>query len=470
MWLRTGPVNCRQFPSLSPYLRCTLSEPGDIDLTNANRFITGIILTSLESCQQPFEAPQFIHRRIKRRENAIVDDIEAYQRSVSQTSLYHDEHGAMTEKPNELKESLKPETPKSTAVSGEWPERRLTPLLPSLPTRTKSRGWGEEWTHQTTEKKLAMKHSDSAISMSISESSYGSRRSSSAYARSSSGYARSSTVSGYASNSDRESNPRRTPSQRPYLQRSVTPSSSISNISRRSPLSTMRSADRPGIAIRPSLRYTPPIIPPPHEWNHSRTASISQLLPVADNNNLQRRFSNMERPARREDQRKELPPIPGSPPHRMRRNIVGSSRRMPRNNLNSYHERELEDHLRKIETSIARSRSQRQLARTAFAGAQLERTQKPIPVLAKNLNDPVPPLPAEAIMLKRESLVQPPALRKPLAIHTVQRSHTSAGELHQESNLFEDAMEISFEKVQPLRRLSLGNMPIGLDWGTNWGF
>lgn len=423
-------------------------------MTNANRLITGIILTSLESCQQPFEMPESLHRRIKRRGSDIVDDIEAYQRSVSQASLYHDEHGDVTEEPKATNEPVKPETPKSTTISGEWSERRMTPLLPVLPTRTRSRGWGDEWTHPAMERKLTMKHSDSGISMSMSDSSYASQRSSSAYGRSSTGYARSSTVSGYASNSDRESNPRRTTSQRPYFQRSVTPSSSISNLSRRSPLSTMRSADRPEIAIRPSLRYTPPIIPPPHEWNNSRTASISQLIPVADIYTLQRRSSNMERPARLRGPGKELPPIPGSPPQRMRRNTVGYSRRIPQYDLRSYHERELEDHLRKIETSIARRRSQHQLVKTVFARAQLERIQTPVPVRARNLlNDPIPPLPAETTVVERESFTQPPAITKPLPVRTVQRSHTSAGELHQESSRFEDAVELGFEKVRPLRRL-----------------
>ena len=441
-------------------------------LTNANRFISGIILTSLESCQQPFEMPGYLHCRIKRKENAIADDLEAYQRSVSQTSLYHDELGEVIEKPQGIKEPVKietPNSPKSTTVSEEISERRMTPLLPVLPTRTRSRGWGDEWTHPAIQRNLTMKHSDSAISMSTSESSHASPRSSSAYARSSTYYTRSSTVSGNASNSDRGSNPRRTPSQRPYLYRSVTPSSSISNLSRRSPLSTMRSADRPDIAIRPSLRYTPPIIPPPHEWNNSRTASILQLIPVTDIHALPRRSSTMERPVHFQGPGKELPPIPGSPPRRMRRNTVGSSKRITQQDLNSYHERELEDHLRKIETSIVRNRSQHQLARIAFAQAQLERVQTTIPVRAKHLDEAVPHLPVERTITKRESFVQLSAVAKPLPIHTVQRAHTSAGEIRQDLNRFEDAVEFSFEKVQPLRRLSLGNLPIGIDWGTSWG-
>lgn len=46
--------------------------------------------------------------------------------------------------------------------------------------------------------------------------------------------------------------------------RKITPSSSISNMSRRSPLSTMRSVDHPDVVIRPALRYIPPQYPLMH--------------------------------------------------------------------------------------------------------------------------------------------------------------------------------------------------------------
>ena len=372
----------------------------------------------------------------------------------------------MTRSPEESKELVKPEASISTTVSGESADRRMTPLLPILPKRTGSRGWGDEWTHSTLEKKLIMKHSDSAISMSMSDSSCRSLQSSPAYAISSSGYVRSSTVSGYASSSDRGPNSRRL-SQRPYPPRSITRSSSISTLARRSPLSTIRSADRPEIAVRPSLRYTPPLIPPLHEWSSSRAASIARLLPVAEIHNHQRQSTSTEQGVPHRI-RKELPPIPGSLPHKGRRSAVGFSRTIVGDDLRSYHERELEDHLRKIEASIAQSQSQRQLANSAITRAQTERLQKAAPMRAKNLNDPVPPLPATTV-LKTEPFIQQPVLTKPLSVHTVHRSHSSPFARHQQSERFEDTLEINLVKVQPLRRLSLGDLPIGIDWGVFGG-
>ena len=49
--------------------------------------------------------------------------------------------------------------------------------------------------------------------------------------------------------------------------RRITPSSSISNISRRSPLSTMCFVDYPDILIRPDLRYIPPQYPSVYDLN-----------------------------------------------------------------------------------------------------------------------------------------------------------------------------------------------------------
>jgi len=212
----------------------------------------GMILTALESCHYPFQAPEFLDvHLINVRISAFGSDIDALDRSISQMSLYPDENVYAREKPRELnhKSSVKRKTvppKKTTSIPGEWPqenpERRITPLLPMvMPAvhRSRSRGWGEEWIipmNDLSTRKKIMKRSDSAISMSNSSSGDG--RSSSGYARSSSGYARSS--SGYLSTSDSDSNSRISKGKRPVNRRTVTPSSSISNLNRRSPLSTMR--------------------------------------------------------------------------------------------------------------------------------------------------------------------------------------------------------------------------------------
>ncbi|PMD21660.1 hypothetical protein NA56DRAFT_120049 [Hyaloscypha hepaticicola] len=148
-----------------------------------------------------------------------------------------------------------------------------------MPRRQISRVLGEEWTHLAGEKSLekpdkkGLSHSDSGISLSYDSSS---------------GYTSSSEsehVSGSQRSAHKTSSHRSsgiTPSATVVRSRIVTPSSSISNFSRRSPLSTMRNAEYPDVVVRPDLRYCPPIIPPPHEWNSSRTASMSQLIPIAN--------------------------------------------------------------------------------------------------------------------------------------------------------------------------------------------
>ncbi|KAH8592824.1 hypothetical protein B0O99DRAFT_689374 [Bisporella sp. PMI_857] len=460
---------------------------------------TGVILTALESSQFPFEVPRLF--RFTRKEGTFAENVDAYERSVSQTSFYQDENGHPSEKnievktQNRIRTEIAPPKPtlnlNNTSILREWPERPLTPLLPNPPKRMRSHGWGDEWTHSLRGNggnKNCVEPSDSAISMSMSEFSSGSGRSSTGYARSSSaGYARSSMNSGYASNSDRESTSRPI-SHRPRTQRCITPSSSISDRSRRSPLSTMRSADCPEVAVRPTLRYTPPCIPPPHQWRLSRTASMSQLVSVADVHTLQRRASNVELPVRFRRTSKELPPIPGAQMSKSRRNTTGSSKRVPQAYVYSYHEQELEDHIRKIEASIARTHSQRQLARTAVARAGLERHPQPrVPL------QPLPAVPATTDKLplqwqfvswrqdqglehpqksvERMEMPQPQQIRESTV---VRRSHTSAGETAAahgfDATEFEDAdaPEVSFVKVQPLRRLSLGDLPTGLDFGKSW--
>lgn len=186
----------------------------------------GILLTALESCQYPFETPEALHIpiMITCRVSSFGDDM--LDRSVSQISFYPDENIYATEGPRLLAQEhpkRKP-VPQARTMPGDFPpERPITPLLP-MAQRSRSRGWGEEWTHlvQDTSPKRGIRPTVSPISMSDV----------------SSGYARSS--SGYASTSDRSSVSQISVSKRTSRPRTVTPSSSISNLSRRSPLATMR--------------------------------------------------------------------------------------------------------------------------------------------------------------------------------------------------------------------------------------
>jgi hypothetical protein len=234
-------------------------------------------------------------------------------------------------------------------VAGAWPERPLTPLLP--PKRARSRGWGEEWI--CGEKGILRE--DSGISVST-------------LGRTSTGYMMSEASSsgeGSARNTspDQESLTRSTLSGRQRAH-TVTPTSSITSFSTPSVLSIMGMGDLPELVQRPSLRYSSLSIQvaPPHEWRSSRTASLSELVPFADIHELRRRSSCCSSTVRQGESWKELSPIPKSPPARQtslrRRSLrrASASRTIPRSYIS--YEKELDEHLRKIEISVARSRSQ----------------------------------------------------------------------------------------------------------------
>ena len=329
--------------------------------------------------------------------------------------------------------------PKLTSMPGEYPEgRRLTPLLP-MAKRPTSRGWGEEWTHLVRDTSLRGKgisNSDSAISLSSDSSGY---------------------MSSYGSSSDLSV------SKRQGRPRTVTPSSSISNLSRRSPLSTMRygilkdritnmltfhrSAEFPDVVIRPELRFLPPVIPPPHEWNLSRTASLSQLLPVADVHCLQRRPSVTVPPELLiRKPRKELPPLSKKQAPIIRKQtldvkIPGAYIEYGRS---LDHELKLEAHARKIEVeSIARSESKRE-------------PKTPVRTPVGDFEKRYAPNPVDSRSRYRGKT--PFALRSQIA--------ASSKNSRPDSTQLMEAVQVEYVKVKPLRRLSLGEISPGL--GKLW--
>lgn len=227
----------------------------------------GVILTALEACKYPFEAPDFLHlsQRFTYRVSAFAEDL--LDRSVSRTPSLrqHSEKSNTSSQSSNLNEKPLPKPP--SVISDISPTRPITPLLPmAKPKITRSasntsKGWGEEWTHLVREMKEGIpekngtKNSlDSAISLTYDSSSgYVSSSERSSHTRMSSyasTYRRSAIIEGgtYVTASRRTgvemnsyaSGPRRAPVARRPRPRVVTPSSSISNISRRSPLSTMR--------------------------------------------------------------------------------------------------------------------------------------------------------------------------------------------------------------------------------------
>jgi hypothetical protein len=123
-------------------------------------------------------------------------------------------HSTAMERPMVIRKPLppKPSSLRKLKIPGEFPTE-INP--PQMAQNSRAKGWGEEWTHLVQDK------SSNAITRSESFTS-------------------NPTSSSYTSISDRSTNS--SVSQRVPRPRIVTPSSSISNQSRRSPLSTMRYA------------------------------------------------------------------------------------------------------------------------------------------------------------------------------------------------------------------------------------
>ena len=181
---------------------------------------TGTILAALEACPYPFQPLEVFHvaRKVSVRLSSFDKDF--IERSASDVSYFGQENAYATEKkdPTRVKESIRrkplPITPSVGSEMSDISElqRPITPLLPMGGMR-RTKSWGQEWAHlvkDTSSKGLT--HSDTAVS---------------GLSTSSSGYM--SSDSSELSVSKRERQPK-----------AVTPSSSISNLSKRSPLATMR--------------------------------------------------------------------------------------------------------------------------------------------------------------------------------------------------------------------------------------
>lgn len=224
-----------------------------------SRVATGVILTALETCRYPFAIPNFLHlqRRLKYRVSAFAEDL--LDMSVSRSpSFTGDKEKVKPNVASNIGEKPLPEPP--SEISDISPTRQISTVRPARTASRTSRGWGEEWTRfvremkeRTPEKTSAKTSLDSAISLTYDSSSgYVSSSERSSHTRMSSyasTYRRSILEGGsymtVARRTGMESNAyasvqRRGPVARRARPRVITPSSSISNISRRSPLSTMR--------------------------------------------------------------------------------------------------------------------------------------------------------------------------------------------------------------------------------------
>ncbi|KAG9233935.1 hypothetical protein BJ875DRAFT_441769 [Amylocarpus encephaloides] len=273
---------------------CPARSPGckaeviGVTISSFGFMTTGIILTGLEACEHPFQCPGAfgIPKRAARRPS-FLDDEELDVSRRGSIDIRTDEARRNGNQRERMREKPLPRIPTFPTIS-ELPERSLTSLLP-MRQASKPQSWGNGSRHLVKEPgKKGLTKSDSAVS---------------GLSRSSSGYISSD-------HSSEDSGPRR--QKRPTVS---TPSSSISNLTKRSPLSTVRdllsdsSAEYPELVVRPELRYLPPNITAPYEWNLSRTASLSRLLPVADVQHLRRRSSITAKPYSIRRPKRDLPPL-----------------------------------------------------------------------------------------------------------------------------------------------------------------
>lgn len=195
----------------------------DMVASSVGILASGIILTALEACKYPFQTPKFMRLpetfsvRVSAF-NSLVDLLDRIKSpTASRAPSVH--NNSMSGKSQPGVQRPLPRRPSSH--SNEAPERPLTPLLP-MTQRLKPRGWGEEWMYLLKEvspkrKRKGLQRLDSAISLGSNSLSNLSDRNSACCCSK-----RSST------------------SRRPACTRNATASSNISNLSRRSPLSSMR--------------------------------------------------------------------------------------------------------------------------------------------------------------------------------------------------------------------------------------
>lgn len=106
------------------------------------------------------------------------------------------------------------------------------------------------------------------------------------------------------------------------------------------------------------------MIPPPHEWNSSRTASISQLIPVADVYGLQRRSSvNFPEQLKIRKPSKDLPPVPRAstaPLVRRKTSDIKVPGAYVEHRSSFDQDQNIDEHLRKIEVAYVTRRQSTQ--------------------------------------------------------------------------------------------------------------
>ncbi|TGO81379.1 hypothetical protein BPOR_1180g00010 [Botrytis porri] len=197
----------------------------------------------------------------------------------------------------EERERIVPLRPRYTPIS----EPISTPLLaPALSQekekekeKEKGKGWGISWSYLTrdtstnistatelNDNEKCVTQSDSAISLGVPSSPNSGR-----------------TTCGTCAHPTSKP-PSNFVSQRIGRQRNVTPSGSIIDASMRSPLSTMRTAESPEIAIKPDVALVPTTVASSLDRISPRKPPITQPLPIAILNEMMIRRPSVPAPSR----------------------------------------------------------------------------------------------------------------------------------------------------------------------------
>ncbi|PQE33757.1 S-adenosylmethionine decarboxylase proenzyme protein [Rutstroemia sp. NJR-2017a WRK4] len=510
---------------------CRLQTAG-IVISGIAFVATGVILTALEACQYPFQQPKLVKLpfMVTCRVSSFGEDMvdsnlpssNASQSNILQSAFHmpksasdnsmstlHDDYlfignekeewekarqlalaTASITKSTNIKRKPLPKSASQTSIPGEFPaEHPVAPVLP-MPTlsRTKSKDWGHSWSHHILDKtsnEKAISTSDSAISLGSDSSSEG-------------------------TSPTRQTGPLSSISHRAVRPRNVTPSSSISDVSMRSPLSTMRNvltknrnAEFPEVAIKPDVMLVPTVTPPGLDRSSPKKSTITQPLPIAKLNELMRK-PPLTRPSTmpRFPPVEELPPPPPLPPkhinpdrrkHPKIKEAVETKRSsqsnddisIPLSNRKSSDEikipgafvdyvpsvaalvrkpsceikipgafvddsedsdKILEEHAKKIEASIFRASK----GRSRSPPKSLQKSKAPGAEVPK-LYIPTPAGPRDK-----------PFKRRPF----FPRSNSGIPRDGRDSAQLLDAVKVEYTKVKPLRRLSLGEVTPGL--GKIW--
>ncbi|KAM0129379.1 hypothetical protein ACHAP3_007884 [Botrytis cinerea] len=191
----------------------------------------------------------------------------------------------------EERETTVPLRPRYTPLSGPISTPSLAPVLSQEKEKEKerSKGWGIGWSYLTRDTSTATEsnadekcvtNTDSAISLGVPSHSISG----------------CNTCSTCAHPNTKQAN--NFLSHRVGRQRNVTPSSSIIDVSMRSPLSTMRTAESPEIAIKPDVALVPTSVPSSLDRISPRKPPITQPLPIAILNEMMIRRPSIPAPSR----------------------------------------------------------------------------------------------------------------------------------------------------------------------------